>query len=243
MQFSLRGKDYDYDLTPDGEPFGINYTNGTYRFCVFETDCASEPLSASTADRQSHPAEIRGLPHRPGKRPLREPLGLSRLDRAFHHDHEAPYEEHDRASCLNDRRQETACLLWLHHLQDHPSGQSAGQRMGREAVGTRPRNPQPRRMTMDRLQRIKDLVEQKTRIDQELADLKSAVKAERAAFALQPRKPRRKSRGASPLESNKQSPIRGALSLTYCASSSVANKASCRLQRVAKVAMERRNSW
>ena len=53
VQFSLKGKDYDYDLTPDGQPFGIKYTNGTYRFCAFETDCASEPLSASTADRQS----------------------------------------------------------------------------------------------------------------------------------------------------------------------------------------------
>ena len=53
VQFTLKGKDYDYDLTPDGEPFGIKYRNGTYRFCVFETDCASEPLTSSNRDRQT----------------------------------------------------------------------------------------------------------------------------------------------------------------------------------------------
>ena len=45
---------------------------------------------------------------------------------------------------------------------------------------------------MERLQRIKELVEQKQQIDKELADLKDVVKAERAAFALTPRKPCKK---------------------------------------------------
>ena len=52
---------------------------------------------------------------------------------------------------------------------------------------------------MDRLQRIKELVEQKQQIDKELADLKDVVKAERAAFALKPPKPRKKKQGSLPL--------------------------------------------
>jgi hypothetical protein len=52
---------------------------------------------------------------------------------------------------------------------------------------------------MERLQRIKELVEQKQQIDKELADLKDVVKAERAAFALRPPKPRRKKQGSLPL--------------------------------------------
>lgn len=53
VQFSFKGKSYDYDLAPDGEPFAIEYKNSTYRFCVFETDCASEPLTSSNRDRQA----------------------------------------------------------------------------------------------------------------------------------------------------------------------------------------------
>jgi hypothetical protein len=52
---------------------------------------------------------------------------------------------------------------------------------------------------MERLQRIKELVEQKLKIDKELADLKDVAKAERAAFALRPPKPRRKKQGSLPL--------------------------------------------
>jgi hypothetical protein len=44
---------YVYRLTPDGPPFGISYRDDTYRFCVFETDCASEPLVSSNRDRQA----------------------------------------------------------------------------------------------------------------------------------------------------------------------------------------------
>ena len=51
---------------------------------------------------------------------------------------------------------------------------------------------------MERLQRIKELVEQKLKIDQELADIKNAVTAERAAFALKPPKPRKKKQGSLP---------------------------------------------
>ena len=64
---------------------------------------------------------------------------------------------------------------------------------------------------MERLQRIKELVEQKQQIDKELADLKDVVKAERAAFALKPPKPRKKNRAAYPWESNKAKPRRSGL--------------------------------
>jgi hypothetical protein len=53
---------------------------------------------------------------------------------------------------------------------------------------------------MERLQRIKELVEQMLKIDQELTDLKHVVKAERAAFALKPPKPHKKKQGSLPLE-------------------------------------------
>jgi hypothetical protein len=53
VSFSYKGKGYDYKLTPDGRPFGISYPDDTYRFCVFETDCASEPLVSSNRDRQA----------------------------------------------------------------------------------------------------------------------------------------------------------------------------------------------
>jgi hypothetical protein len=53
VRFKYRGKDYNYNLTPDGLPFAIAYPNDTYRFCVFETDCASEPLVSSNRDRQA----------------------------------------------------------------------------------------------------------------------------------------------------------------------------------------------
>jgi hypothetical protein len=53
VSFSYKGKDYNYNLTPDGQPFAIAYPNDTYRFCVFETDCASEPLVSSNRDRQA----------------------------------------------------------------------------------------------------------------------------------------------------------------------------------------------
>jgi hypothetical protein len=53
VRFNYRGKDHDYKLTPDGRPFGIAYPDDTYRFCVFETDCASEPLVSSNRDRQA----------------------------------------------------------------------------------------------------------------------------------------------------------------------------------------------
>jgi hypothetical protein len=36
-----------------GRTFGIAYSDDTYRFCVFETDCASEPLVSSNRDRQA----------------------------------------------------------------------------------------------------------------------------------------------------------------------------------------------
>lgn len=53
VAFSYKGKDYNYRLTSDGRPFGISYPDDTYRFCLFETDCASEPLVSSNRDRQA----------------------------------------------------------------------------------------------------------------------------------------------------------------------------------------------
>lgn len=53
IAFSYKGKHYDYSLIPDGRPFGIAYPDEIYRFCVFETDCASEPLVSSNRDRQA----------------------------------------------------------------------------------------------------------------------------------------------------------------------------------------------
>ncbi|MCK1709723.1 MULTISPECIES: hypothetical protein [unclassified Bradyrhizobium] len=53
VAFCYKSKDYNYRLTPDGRPFGIAYSDDTYRFCVFETDCASEPLVSSNRDRQA----------------------------------------------------------------------------------------------------------------------------------------------------------------------------------------------
>ncbi|ANV99326.1 hypothetical protein [Bradyrhizobium icense] len=53
VAFSYKGKDYNFKLSPDGRPFGVAYPDDTYRFCVFETDCASEPLVSSNRDRQA----------------------------------------------------------------------------------------------------------------------------------------------------------------------------------------------
>lgn len=53
VAFSRKDKNFNYKLTPDGRPFGIAYPDDMYRFCVFETDCASEPLVSSNRDRQA----------------------------------------------------------------------------------------------------------------------------------------------------------------------------------------------
>ena len=70
---------------------------------------------------------------------------------------------------------------------------------------------------MERLQRIKELVEQKLKIDQELADLKAVVKAERAAFAVNTTKAAQEKAGQLTLGSRiKQSPgVRGFLATVY----------------------------
>jgi hypothetical protein len=53
VKFSHRSKDYDFNLTPDGGPIGLGYGEDLFRFVVFETDCASEPLTSSNRDRQA----------------------------------------------------------------------------------------------------------------------------------------------------------------------------------------------
>jgi hypothetical protein len=53
VKFSCKGTEYDREISPDWTPIGLHYSNDTYRFCVFETDCASEPLTSSNRDRQS----------------------------------------------------------------------------------------------------------------------------------------------------------------------------------------------
>jgi hypothetical protein len=52
VRFHLKGKGYEYNLTPDGGPIGLGW-NDHWRFVVFETDCASEPLTSSNRDRQA----------------------------------------------------------------------------------------------------------------------------------------------------------------------------------------------
>ena len=52
VRFSHRGKDYKHKLVQDGGPFAIGKED-LYRFVVFETDCASEPLTSSNRDRQA----------------------------------------------------------------------------------------------------------------------------------------------------------------------------------------------
>src|SRR5262249_240722 len=47
VRFTFKGKDHDYELTPDIAPFVLVYPNGSYRCVCVETDCASEPLSSS----------------------------------------------------------------------------------------------------------------------------------------------------------------------------------------------------
>jgi hypothetical protein len=53
--FSSAGKMIvnDHAVYPDGGPIGIGYPDDTWRFVVFETDCASEPLTSSNKDRQA----------------------------------------------------------------------------------------------------------------------------------------------------------------------------------------------
>ncbi|MGX1412801.1 hypothetical protein [Bradyrhizobium elkanii] len=58
VAFSYKAKDHNYRLMPDGRPSGITYSDDTYRFCVFETDCASEPLVSSNRDRQAIETKI-----------------------------------------------------------------------------------------------------------------------------------------------------------------------------------------
>lgn len=51
VSFEFKTKRYEQNLLPDVRPFGIEYQNGTYRFCVIETDCATEPLTTANRDR------------------------------------------------------------------------------------------------------------------------------------------------------------------------------------------------
>jgi hypothetical protein len=53
VSFEFKDKTYEYNLLPDVGPFGIDYQDGTYRFCVIETDCATEPLTTANRDRQA----------------------------------------------------------------------------------------------------------------------------------------------------------------------------------------------
>jgi hypothetical protein len=53
VQFSFKGETERFNLTPDGGPIALGYGNDNWRFVVFETDCASEPLTSSNRDRQA----------------------------------------------------------------------------------------------------------------------------------------------------------------------------------------------
>ena len=125
VQFTFKGKDYDYDLTPDGEPFGIKYKNGTYRFLRLRDRLRLRTPHIEQPRPPVARTEVCRLSHRLKQRPLREPLGLPQPHRPFHHHHEASHGEHGGASGLDDSRQETTRLLRLHPLPDHPARQSA----------------------------------------------------------------------------------------------------------------------
>jgi hypothetical protein len=54
VSFSYKGKDYrEHHIIPDGGIIGLGYAGDLYRFMVFETDCATEPLESSNRDRQT----------------------------------------------------------------------------------------------------------------------------------------------------------------------------------------------
>lgn len=54
VSFSHKGRDYrDHHIIPDGGIIGLGYSNDLYRFIIFETDCATEPVESSNRDRQS----------------------------------------------------------------------------------------------------------------------------------------------------------------------------------------------
>lgn len=54
VTFALKGKTYNnHTVLPDGGPIGLGYGNDMWRFVVFETDCATEPLTSSNRDRQA----------------------------------------------------------------------------------------------------------------------------------------------------------------------------------------------
>ena len=53
VKFFHKGASYEKNLTPDGGPIGLGYGNDNWCFVVFETDCASEPLTSSNRDRQA----------------------------------------------------------------------------------------------------------------------------------------------------------------------------------------------
>lgn len=83
VAFSYKGKDYKYNLTPDGRPFGIAYPDDTYRFFVFETDCASEPLVSSNRDRQAIETKLAAYLTVLEKRLYETQLGLPNLTILF----------------------------------------------------------------------------------------------------------------------------------------------------------------
>ncbi len=54
VNFSYKGRDYkDHHIIPDGGIIGLGYPGDLYRFIIFETDCATEPLESSNRDRQA----------------------------------------------------------------------------------------------------------------------------------------------------------------------------------------------
>jgi hypothetical protein len=59
VTFTWKGQTYEqHKLTPDGGPIGLGYGNDIYRFMVFETDCATEPLESSSRHRQAIETKI-----------------------------------------------------------------------------------------------------------------------------------------------------------------------------------------
>lgn len=116
VAFSYKGKDYKYNLTPDGRPFGIAYRNDTYRFFVFETDCASEPLVSSNRNRQAIETKPAAYLTVLENRLYETHLGLPN-EHLVHLDDQDACREHDRAAQVNEH--EVPQLFWLPKFPDH----------------------------------------------------------------------------------------------------------------------------
>jgi hypothetical protein len=102
VAFHYKGKDYDYKLTPDGLPFGLSYPIDTYRFCVFETDCLSEPLVSSNRDRPAIETKLAAYLTVLDNGLYQSHWGFPNLTVLFTSTSKTRVDKHDRAPGLDD---------------------------------------------------------------------------------------------------------------------------------------------